>query len=102
MSKEIEKKMIEELINLGKSLTKPKSLREIIDSSTKLKLKKASGSYASKEEMLKTLKTLFKEVEIEMGKIYVLTNEGDIYSFTIFKNGVDNNYKLWGAELEIL
>lgn len=113
MSKEIEKKMIEELINLGKSFvkeaketteefTKQKSLREMLDSSTKLKLKKASGNYASKEEMLKTLKTLFKEVEIEMGKIYVLTNEGDIYSFTIFKNGVDNNYKLLGAELEVL
>ena len=102
MSKEIEKKMIEELINLGKSLTKPKSLREMIDNSTKLKLKKASGSYASKEEMLKTLKTLFNEVEIEMDKIYVLTKEGDIYSFTIFKNGVDNNYKLLGAELEVL
>lgn len=113
MSQEIEKKMIEELINLGKSLTKEikqkteeftkkKSLKEILDSSTKLKLKKASGNYASKEEMLKTLKNLFKEVEIEMGKVYVLTDEGDIYSFTIFKNGIDNNYKLLSAEIEVL
>lgn len=106
-------KMFEELINLGKEVAKEakqkteefakqKSLREMINNSTKLKLKKASGNYASKEEMLKTLKTLFKEVEIEMGKIYVLTKEGDIYSFAIFKNGVDNNYKLLGAELEVL
>ena len=52
--------------------------------------------------MLKKLKTLFSEVEIEMDKVYVSTNEGEIYSFTIFKNGIDNNYKLLGAELECL
>ena len=106
-------KMFEELINLGKEVAKEakqkteefakqKSLREMLDNSTKLKLKKASGSYASKEEMLKKLKTLFSEVEIEMDKVYVSTNEGEIYSFTIFKNGIDNNYKLLGAELECL
>lgn len=113
MSKEIENRMIEEMIKFGKEImkeakqkteefTKQKSLKELLNNSTKLKLKKASGNYASKEEMLKTLKTLFNEVEIEMDKIYVLTKEGDIYSFTIFKNGVDNNYKLLGAELEVL
>ena len=106
-------KMFEELINLGKEVAKEakqkteefakqKSLREMLNNSTKLKLKKASGNYASKEEMLKTLKTLFSEVEIEMDKVYVSTNEGEIYSFTIFKNGIDNNYKLLGAELECL
>ena len=113
MSKEIEKKMIDEMIKLGKELFKDDNnifnfsdkkitLREKLDNSTKLKLKKASGSYASKEEILKKLKTLFSEVEIEMDKVYVSTNEGEIYSFTIFKNGIDNNYKLLGAELECL
>lgn len=110
MSKLIEKEMIEQLINSTRKMfeeaakefnkeTKERTLKEMLDNSTKFQLKRASGNYNSKEEIIERLSKIFKEVLIDGDKLYILTKENEVYSYLIYKNGMDNNkFNLIGAE----
>ena len=103
-------KMFEELINLGKEtikeakqkteeFTKQKSLKELLNNSKKINLRKINGIYSSKEEMLEKAKQIFKEAEIEDDKLYILTKENDVYEFLIYHNGVDDKlFRIVGGE----
>ena len=73
---------IKQTSETAKEYVKPKTLRERMNQNIDLKLKKCSGDYNTKEEIIEKFKQYFKEVEIESGNVYVLA---DITMFQYLK-----------------
>ena len=63
-----------------------------------LKLKKCSGDYNTKEEIIEKFKQYFKEVEIESGNVYVLADYNILYKFSMYNNGVNNKLRVFSPE----
>lgn len=63
-----------------------------------LKLKKCSGDYDTKEEIIERFKQYFKEVEIESGNVYVLADNNVVYKFSMYNNGVNNKLRVFSPE----
>ena len=84
---------IKQTSETAKEYVKPKTLRERMDQNIDLKLKKCSGDYDTKEEIIEKFKQYFKEVEIESGNVYVLADK-----FAMYNNGVNNKLRVFSPE----
>lgn len=89
---------IKQTSETAKEYVKPKSLRERMDQNIDLKLKKCSGDYDTKEEIIEKFKQYFKEVEIESGNVYVLADNNIVYKFAMYNNGINNKLRVFSPE----
>lgn len=89
---------IKQTSETAKEYARPKTLRERMNQNIDLKLKKCSGDYNNKEEIIERFKQYFKEVEIESGNVYVLTDNNIVYKFSMYNNGVNNKIRVFGPE----
>lgn len=89
---------IKQTSETAKEYVKQKTLRERMDQNIDLKLKKCSGDYDTKEEIIEKFKQYFKEVEIESGNVYVLADNNIVYKFSMYNNGVNNKLRVFSPE----
>lgn len=89
---------IKQTSETAKEYVKPKTLRERTNQNIDLKLKKCSGDYNTKEEIIEKFKQYFKEVEIESGNVYVLADNNIVYKFSMYNNGVNNKLRVFSPE----
>lgn len=89
---------IKQTSETAKEYIKPKTLRERMDQNIDLKLKKCSGDYDTKEEVIEKFKQYFKEVEIEKDNVYVLADDNIVYKFSMYNNGVNNKIRVFSPE----
>lgn len=89
---------IKQTSETAKEYVKPKTLRERMNQNIDLKLKKCSGDYNTKEEIIEKFKQYFKEVEIESGNVYVLADNNIVYKFSMYNNGVNNKLRVFSPE----
>lgn len=89
---------IKQTSETAKEYVKPKTLRERMNQNIDLKLKKYSGDYDTKEEIIEKFKQYFKEVEIESGNVYVLADNNVVYKFSMYNNGVNNKLRVFSPE----
>ena len=89
---------IKQTSETAKEYVRPKTLRERMDQNIDLKLKKCSGDYNTKEEIIEKFKQYFKEVEIESGNVYVLADNNIVYKFSMYNNGVNNKLRVFSPE----
>ena len=89
---------IKQTSETAKEYVRPKTLRERMDQNIDLKLKKCSGDYDTKEEVIEKIKQYFKEVEIEANDVYVLADNNIVYKFSMYNNGVNNKLRVFSPE----
>lgn len=89
---------IKQTSETAKEYARPKTLRERMNQNIDLKLKKCSGDYDTKEEIIEKFKQYFKEVEIESGNVYVLADNNIVYKFSMYNNGVNNKLRVFSPE----
>lgn len=89
---------IKQTSETAKEYARPKTLRERMNQNIDLKLKKCSGDYDTKEEVIEKFKQYFKEVEIESGNVYVLADNNVVYRFSMYNNGVNNKLRVFSPE----
>lgn len=89
---------IKQTSETAKEYVRPKTLRERMDQNIDLKLKKCSGDYDTKEEVIEKIKQYFKEVEIEANDVYVLADNNIVYRFSMYNNGVNNKIRVFSPE----
>lgn len=89
---------IKQTSETAKEYARPKTLRERMNQNIDLKLKKCSGDYDTKEEVIEKIKQYFKEVEIEANDVYVLADNNVVYRFSMYNNGVNNKIRVFSPE----
>jgi hypothetical protein len=89
---------IKQTSETAKEYARPKTLRERMNQNIDLKLKKCSGDYDTKEEVIEKIKQYFKEVEIEANDVYVLADNNVVYKFSMYNNGVNNKLRVFSPE----
>lgn len=89
---------IKQTSETAKEYARPKTLRERMNQNIDLKLKKCSGDYDTKEEIIERFKQYFKEVEIESGNVYVLADNNIVYKFSMYNNGINNKLRVFSPE----
>lgn len=89
---------IKQTSETAKEYARPKTLRERMNQNIDLKLKKCSGDYDTKEEVIEKIKQYFKEVEIEANDVYVLADNNIVYRFSMYNNGVNNKIRVFSPE----